>query len=299
MASRIISKSNISASAVSTAENPLRRPQSQGLQARHIQKAVRSGAVALSLLFSTVVVRAEPTLAEIGAVLAHKTFIDLTQTLSETSPVWEGFPEPKIAVARRPDGTPYTIAHDGFRANIFAMVGQSGTHIDPPAHFSPDGATLDRLALHDMILPLVVFDATPFLKDDPAHAFSRQDLDAWERAHGRVPEGAFVALRTDMSKDFATDPARFKRYPFPGWSRETVQFLVEERGIKAIGHESLDSDVTESMETESYILKSGRYQIEVMANLDRVPATGALIVVSFARIKDGLGFPARVFAILP
>jgi len=299
MASRIISKSNISASAVSTAENRRRSLQGEGLQARRIQRAARPGAAALSLMFSIVAVRAEPTLAEIGAVLAHKTFIDLTQTLSEISPVWEGFPEPKIAPARRPDGTPYTIARDGFRANVFAMVGQSGTHIDPPAHFSPDGATLDRLALHDMILPLVVFDSTSFLKDDPTHAFSLQDLEAWERVHGRVPAGAFAALRTDMSKDFETDPARFKRNPFPGWSRETVQFLVEERGIKAIGHESLDSDVTESMETETYILKSGHYQIEVMANLDRVPATGALIVVSVAKIKDGFGFPARVFAILP
>jgi len=299
MASRIISKSNISASAVSIAENTRHCLPGEGIKARQLQRVARLGVAALSLLFSTVAVWAEPTLAEIGAVLAHKTFIDLTQTLSETSPVWEGFPEPKIAAARRPDDTPYTITHDGFRANAFAMIGQSGTHIDPPAHFSPNGATLDRLALHDMILPLVVFDATPFLKDNPAHAFSLQDLEAWERAHGQVPEGAFVALRTDMSKDFATDPARFKRNPFPGWSVETVQFLVEKRRIKAIGHESLDADVTESMETESYILKSGHYQIEVMANLDRVPATGALIVVSFAKIKDGLGFPARVFAILP
>jgi hypothetical protein len=48
------------------------------------------------------------------------------------------------------------------------------------------------------------------------------------------------------------------------------------------------------MAAEIYLLTSGRYQIEVMANLDKVPATGALIVV-----KDGLGFPARAFAILP
>jgi kynurenine formamidase len=53
------------------------------------------------------------------------------------------------------------------------------------------------------------------------------------------------------------------------------------------------------METETYLLTSGHYQIEVMANLDKVPATGALIVVSWPKVKDGLGFPARAFAILP
>jgi kynurenine formamidase len=53
------------------------------------------------------------------------------------------------------------------------------------------------------------------------------------------------------------------------------------------------------MESETYILKSGHYQIEVMTNLDQVPSRGALIVVSWPKVKDGLGFPARAFAILP
>jgi kynurenine formamidase len=53
------------------------------------------------------------------------------------------------------------------------------------------------------------------------------------------------------------------------------------------------------MESEAYILNSGHYQIEVMANLDQVPPKGALIVVTWPKIKDGLGFPARAFAILP
>jgi kynurenine formamidase len=43
------------------------------------------------------------------------------------------------------------------------MVGQYGTHVDPPAHFAEDGITMDRIPLKQMILPLVVFDATPLL----------------------------------------------------------------------------------------------------------------------------------------
>ena len=53
------------------------------------------------------------------------------------------------------------------------------------------------------------------------------------------------------------------------------------------------------MLSETYLLKRGHFQIEVMANLDKVPAKGALIVVSWPKVKDGLGFPARAFAILP
>ena len=150
-----------------------------------------------------------------------------------------------------------------------------------------------------MILPLVVLDATPLLAKDPNHAFSIDDLRAWERKHARVPKGAFAALRTDMSKDWDTDPERFKRSPFPAWALATVKLLVEQRGVTAIGHESLDTDTTDKMESETYVLQKGRYQIEVMANLDQVPATGALIVVTWPKVKNGLGFPARAFAILP
>ena len=67
----------------------------------------------------------------------------------------------------------------------------------------------------------------------------------------------------------------------------------------ATGHESMDTDTTDKMDSETYILQHGHYQIEVMANLDKVPATGALIVVSWPKVRDGLGFPARAFAILP
>ncbi len=240
------------------------------------------------------------TLGQIYRTLASKTFVDLTHSFGPETPVWAGFPQAKMSPATDPKtNRPYTVDKDGFHATFYEMVGQYGTHIDPPAHFSMSGRTMDKISLKDMILPLVVFDATPLLEHDPNHAFSLTDLHAWEAKNGRVPKHAFAALRTDMSKDWDKNPERFKRTPFPGWSLEAVKFLVEQRGITAIGHESLDSDITDKMDTETYILKSGHYQIEAMDNLDKVPAKGALVVVSWPKVENGLGFPARVFAILP
>ncbi len=244
--------------------------------------------------------RAEPSLSEAYEIIRTKKFVDLTHAFGPESPVWSGFGQARFAPAADPTtGKPYTIEKDGFRATTYEMVGQYGTHVDPPAHFSKDGITMDRIPLSDMILPLVVLDATPYLAADSNHAFTLADLRAWEARHGVVPKGAFVALRTDMGKDFESNPEHFKRTPFPAWSLEGVKFLVEQRGITAIGHESMDSDTTEKMETETYILTSGHYQIELMAHLDQVPPTGALIVVTWPKVKEGLGFPARAFAILP
>ena len=114
--------------------------------------------------------------------------------------------------------------------------------------------TMDKIPLQQMIMPLVVFDDTQFFAKDANHALTVDDIKAWEKKNGEVPKGAFAALRTDMYKDWESDPEKFKRF---------------------------------------------HYQIEVMANLDKVPEKGAVIVVTWPKVENGFGFPARAFAILP
>jgi len=251
---------------------------------------------------ATTLAPAEATTSLAGAlkIIQSKKFVDLTHSFSPESPVWGGFGQASMSAAADPKThRPYTIEQDGFRATFYSMVGQYGTHVDPPAHFSNGGLTMDQIPLDQMILPLIVFDMTPLLKADPNHAFSVADVRAWEKVHGQVPAGSFVALRTDMSEDFERNPERFKRSPFPAWSLAAIKLLYEERKVTATGHESLDTDTTSGMESETWILQHNHYQIEVMANLDKVPATGAVIVVTWPKVENGLGFPARAFAILP
>jgi kynurenine formamidase len=244
--------------------------------------------------------RAASDLDRAYRVIAGKTFVDLTHSFARDTPVWSGFGQARMTPMTDPKTRePYSIPKDGFHTTFYEMVGQYGTHVDPPAHFAENGVTMDNIPVKQMILPLVVLDDTPYLAKDPNHAFAVADLLAWEKAHGRVPKGAFAALRTDMYKDWDNNPERFKRSEFPAWSLETIKFLVEKRGVTAIGHESMDTDTTDKMESETYILQQGHFQIEVMANLDQVPPRGALIVVAWPKVKDGLGFPARAFAILP
>jgi len=255
-------------------------------------------AIAADLTFSTPV-NAASGLDHAYGIIAGKKFIDLTHSFGPDSPVWSGFGQAKMTPAVDPTTkAPYTIAKDGFHATYYEMVGQYGTHVDPPAHFSETGITMDQIPLKQMILPLIVLDDTPYLAKDPNHAFSLEDLHTWEKRHGLVPKGSFVALRTDMYKDW-DNPEKFKRRPFPAWAFETIKFLYEKRGAVATGHESLDTDTTEKMVSETWLLKQGHYQIEAMANLDKVPPKGALIVVTWPKVKNGLGFPARAFAILP
>src|SRR5581483_2412393 len=145
-----------------------------------------AAALALAIL-ANVHAFAQSDLARAYRVIASKQFVDLTHSFGPGTPVWSGFGQAKFSPAADPQTKrPYTIKEDGFRATYYEMVGQYGTHVDPPAHFDEKGITMDQIPLKQMILPLIVLDDTPYLAKDPNHAFSVADLKAWEKKHGRV-----------------------------------------------------------------------------------------------------------------
>ena len=96
--------------------------------------------------------RDQSDLATAYRVIASKTFVDLTHAFGPETPVWSGFGQAKFSPAADPKThEPYTITKDGFRTTFYEMVGQYGTHVDPPAHFSADGITMDQIPLKQMI----------------------------------------------------------------------------------------------------------------------------------------------------
>src|SRR5882762_10649188 len=96
---------------------------------------------------------AESDLARAYRIIAGKQFVDLTHSFGPNTPVWSGFGQARMTPAVDPQTRqPYTIAKDGFRSTYYEMVGQYGTHVDPPAHFAEDGITMDKIPLKEMIL---------------------------------------------------------------------------------------------------------------------------------------------------
>jgi len=195
----------------------------------------------------------------------------------------------------------------GFLAHEYHHVGQWGTHVDPPAHFIRGLRFQDDIPVKEMILPLVVLDVHRQVDHDPDYQVTLGDVRGWERSHGAIPEGAFVALRTGWSARWP-DAERMKNEDsngimhFPGWSQEVLEYLYEVRRVTATGHDTTDTDpgITVSRREaplEAYVLGLDKWQIELLTNLDQVPQHGALIVASWPKAYKGSGFPARVFAI--
>jgi kynurenine formamidase len=241
-------------------------------------------------------------LAQAYAVLKAQRFVDLTHAFAPGIPHWKGDPDEQVR-------TLYTYAKDGFRIDEYTHVGQWGTHIDPPAHFHEGLRTLDTIDPKEMLLPLVVLDVHAKAAANPDYVLGLDDVAGWEKRHGRIPSGAFVAMRTDWSKRWPDDAALANKDAtgvahYPGWSLPVLKLLYEERHITASGHETTDTDpglatTKDDYSLESYILKTNHYQIELLANLDQVPEAGGLVMVSWAKPQGGVGFPARVIAIVP
>ncbi len=284
-------------------------PSSPG--ARHGSPRIRSKATVASLAATLLCGCSHPrvtTLQEAYAVLETRRFVDLTHAFEPGIPHWPGFPDErrKTIYSYRPGQG--TLGH-GFWAEQFTHVGQWGTHCDPPAHFVEGLRTIDQIPVEEMVLPLAIIDIHEKVAKDADYCVTMEDVRDWEARHGPIPRGSFVALRTDWSKRWPDAAAmrnedENKVAHYPGWSREVLEYLYEERNITASGHETLDTDPGTATSRgdyslETYVLGQNRYQIELLTNLDQVPEEGALVVVTFPKPKNGSGFPARVFAILP
>jgi len=235
-------------------------------------------------------------------LLKGKEWVDLTHTFGPESPHFSAFDAAEFTTLFTHD--------DGFFAQKFSFPGQYGTHLDAPIHFVRNKRYLDEIDLKELVLPLVVIDKSKEAADNHDFSLSVEDILQFEAEHGQIEKGSFVALRTDWSKRWP-DVEAFNNKDAdgnnhaPGWSLAALKFLFEQRHIKAIGHETFDTDASIDYQKngallgEYYVLEQDTYQVELLTNLDKVPPTGAIIVNIVPKPEKASGFPVRSFAILP
>jgi kynurenine formamidase len=234
-------------------------------------------------------------------------YVDLTHTIKPNIPVWAGFAESTFAPARAGSdiegfakkGDVYTYAKHGFEATEYGLrTDQLGTQLDPPAHWAPEYPALDELPATYAIRPLAVISIVDQVNANPNYALQVTDIEAWEKKHGRIPEGSVVFVRSDWSKAWP-DPKLATLKEFPGVGLDALKFLHEQRKILFHGHEPLDTDSTPNLEGEHWLMHHGYTQAEGVANLDKAPETGALVIIGYPKFGGGLGGYARYIAVCP
>jgi kynurenine formamidase len=234
-----------------------------------------------------------------------QTILDMTYPLDEAAIFWptaKPFSLTKVA---------WGISEGGwwYASNEFSASEHGGTHADAPIHFAAGGRTIDQIPLAEWIGPAVKVDVTAQCGRDRDYLLSTDDLKSWEKVSGRIPDGAWVIMYTGIGTRYYPDKKMvlgtektgkeaIAELSFPGFSAESVEFLLKERNIRgiAIDTPSIDRGKSADFKVHQVLFAADKLALENIANLDRLPAKGTTLYVIPMLIKEGTGGPARVFA---
>ncbi len=223
------------------------------------------------------------------------TIEDLTHTYGDDFPTYFG--KPGIAMIQQ-----FNFAENGFNLFTMDVNEHTGTHVDAPLHFSADGNSVDEIPVSSLVAPLCVVDIAAKAAENADAQVTPDDIKAWIASHGDIPDNACVALHSGWGTKTGTDAFRGfdgEKMHFPGFHVEAAQMLLE-TGAQSIASDTLSLDHGPSADFATHYawLPTGRFGIENIANLDKVPAAGATIVVGAPKHRGGSGGPARIFAMV-
>jgi len=242
---------------------------------------------------------AERRYGQASLTVSFRHVVDLTHPLSPSFPVFPAFQPMQVRVNR-------TMERDGFYARTWEVGEHTGTHLDAPAHFAADEhiRPLDQIPVTQLVVPLAVIDIQERVERDHDALLTVDDVLAYERRHGRIPDGAAVCVytgwetRADSAQRFLNPDAAGVLH-FPGISAEAARFLAEERNVAGVGIDTLSLDFGPSTDFRAHfeVLNRNKWGLECLANLAHVPPAGAWLFVGALKVTGASGGPCRVLAL--
>jgi len=236
--------------------------------------------------------------------------IDLTAPLSDATPILE-LPEQFGQTARfqLEEISRYDDRGPAWYWNNFRTGEHTGTHFDAPNHWASgrDLADIASVPVGALVAPAVVLDVAEHVAADPDFLIEREHIDAFVAEHGPLPEGGWLLCRTGWSARTSQQDMinKDEHGPHsPGLSAEAARWVAEESPLQGIGVETVGTDAGAAagfdplFPCHHYLLGNGKYGLSQLRNLDRLPATGALVLASPLRIEGGSGSPTRVLALV-
>jgi kynurenine formamidase len=232
--------------------------------------------------------------------------VDLTYAFDDKTLYWPTSPSAfkleRLSYGPTPAGFFYA-------ANVLSTPEHGGTHLDAPIHFAEGRRTADEIPVEQLIAPAAVIDVTEKAAADPDYRLTAADVRAWEARNGLVAPGSIVLLRTGWGKRwpnrkeyFGDDtPRDASKLHFPSYGEDAARLLVTERKAGVLGVDTASLDYGPSKDFIVHQVANGAEVpgLENVANLDRVPATGAWVIALPMKIAGGSGGPVRIVALVP
>lgn len=196
---------------------------------------------------------------------------------------------------------PISVRHEGFRrvvdltravdisleSETYARLHRSeptllaGTRIESPGKLIPGLWTITQIPDARLRAPLVVMNVERNVAANPNYQIGVEDIARWEQSHGPIPLGAVVVARTGWQPRknlrISARPSLSPTFS-PTFSEDATHFLVEGRVVLGLG-----SDLPEQIVppvAHNYASRHSVYQLTNVANLNSVPESGSLLVIS-------------------
>ncbi len=219
------------------------------------------------------------------ASIAYSRIVDLSQEISPELQMFPAYPKPSFL--------PWTTReHHGFLAEALFIVSHSGTHVDAPWHYRPEGKKIHELPVSKFVVRCRLLDLRP------------------QRAKARI--GAAVLRKAARATGFARGDAVIL---WSGWEtrRGRDAYLFENPGLGGRGAEELvrwgtsfvgvdtaNIDHPDAGEFPAHhsLLKAGIPIIENVANLADVRASTFTLVALPLRLRGATGSPVRAVALV-
>jgi len=231
--------------------------------------------------------------------------IDLTHSFNAQTIYWptstKTFEHPQQTYGKTPGGWFYS-------SYELSTPEHGGTHLDAPIHFGEGKETADQIPLTRLVSRAVVIDVSAKADSNRDYLLTPDDITEFERQHGQIAEGTIVLLRTGWSRRWPdklaylgdNTPGDASKLHFPSFGPDAARLLVEQRRVAALGVDvaSIDAGNSTDFMVHRIAAESSVPGFENLTSLDRLPATGAVVVALPMKIAGGSGGPVRVVALL-
>lgn len=253
---------------------------------------------------------------ELGKMLASGgvEVVDCSGVLGPETPILQLPPDfakntPKVEIHKISE-----YDNDGpfFAWNWMVLGEHSGTHFDAPHHWITgkdyeDGYT-DSLDVQRLVAPVNVIDCSQQAQEDEDYLLTADGVKEWESQHGEIGAGEWVVMRTDWDAR-VNDEAKFLNADeagphSPGPTPDCIEYLLS-KNIVGWGTQCIGTDAGQAGGMEppypahNLLHRDNCFGLASLANLDKLPAKGAILIAAPLKIKNGTGSPIRALALVP
>ncbi len=166
----------------------------------------------------------------------------------------------------------------------------------------------DTISPQNFVAPVNVIDCSDEVAKNPGFLLTADHVTDWEARHGPISAGEWVVMRSDWYHR-NTDEARFLNVdetgphsPCP--SVDCIKYLLS-KGVLGWGNECIGTDagcaggMDPPYPAHNLLHAANRYGLASLANLDKLPPKGAILIAAPLKIANGTGSPIRALALVP